>query len=261
MKIISLSVNESPQYIFYLPLTVWAWRKIGFEPLLFYTEETKELLLTNKYARLTFHHKLNVEGYKSETVAQISRLYAACLYGHKDDFIMTGDIDMIPLSNYWKPDNDKINIWGWDLTAFQHIPICYIGMKRTRWVEVMGLSSHLYNTLIKRDLDSIPNAKSSNFEDWWSVDQQLITERINSVTFPKEIFWRGSLANGYAHGRVDRSAWTLDHTELIDCHMMRDIYNNPDNLAKTMLLLYKSFPNDNFDWFTQYVEEYKQLVK
>lgn len=258
-KYIVLSVNESPQYCFYLPLTVWAWRRFGFEPIVFYTHETNGLILAHKYIKINFSHKLNVEDYKSETVAQISRLYAACLYGHDNDMIMTGDVDMLPLSNYWNLEQDKINIFGWDLTIFQHIPICYIAMKRTRWMEVMGLTSHLYNTMIKRDLDSMPNAKSTEFEKWWSVDQQLITDRINAVQFEKNIVYRGSGPNGYPIGRVDRSAWTLDHTELIDCHMMRNIYTNPDNLAKTMLLLYKAFPNDNFDWFTQYVEEYKQL--
>jgi hypothetical protein len=261
-KYVILSLNDNPTYSFYLPLVVWAWRKIGWEPIVFFagSEIEGSVWLGLKYVdgEIGLHRVEVQHPYESNTIAQVSRLYATCLYGHKDDYLMTSDIDMLPLSDYWQFDPEKITTWGHDLTNYEHYPICYIGMKRTRWVEVMGLTSHQYDKMIKRDLDSMPNAKSMDFEKRWVVDQDLITARIKAVTFEKENVSRGSGSNGYPIGRVDRSAWTLEHPTLIDCHMLRDIYTNPDSLAKTLLLLFKAFPNDDFTWFKEYTEEFSK---
>lgn len=262
-KYIVLSINENPEYSFYLPLVVWAWKKFGWNAIVFYSglgDRCSSLAIKNTDLSNVMFHNVQVEEYRSDTIAQVSRLYAACPYGHKDDYLMTSDVDMLPLSDYWQFDREKIGIWGHDLTGFQHMPICYIGMKRPRWIEVMGLTSHLYTKMIKRDLDSMPNAKSSNFEEWWSVDQQLITARINAVNFPKQNVSRGSGANGYPIGRVDRSAWSLNHEQFIDCHMLRSIWKNPDHLARTMLLLYKIWPNENFTWFRTYAENFASIA-
>ena len=203
-----------------------------------------------------------IDDYRSDTVAQISRLYAASLYGNDHDYLMTSDIDMLPLSDYWQFNPEDITVWGHDLTGYQHMPICYIGMKRTRWVEVMGLTSHQYNNLIKRDLDSMPNAKSQDQEKRWVVDQDLITDRINAVNFEKKFVSRETLSTGYPKGRVDRSSWSLDHPQMIDAHMFRGIYESPDSLKyrATMHLLKKVWPDQDFKWFEDYCADFKKLL-
>jgi hypothetical protein len=263
-KYVVLSVNENPKYLFYLPLTAWAWRYFGWEVMLFMdglNDQPPIFELAHSYSPplIKFGSKLLVDGYKSETVTQISRLYGACVLP-TDSYIMTGDLDMIPLSDYWKPDESKITVWGHDLTSYQHVPICYIGMPAQRWIEVMGITSNDYNAMIKRDLDRMPNAKSQVFHEWWSVDQQLITDRINACQFEKDFVYRGTYPNGYAKGRVDRSAWHLNHEQFIDAHLMRDIYINEVNFNKTMELLHKVWPDEEFTWFKEYTNEFKKLL-
>lgn len=262
-KYVVLSLNDNPIYSFYLPLVVWAWRKFGWEPIVFFAGDEIEgsIWLGLKYVQGEIGlHRVEIQfPYESNTIAQVSRLYAACLYGHKEDYLMTSDIDMLPLSDYWQFDPEKITTWGHDLTNFQHMPICYIGMKRPMWEEVMNLKSRRYNDMIKRDLDSIPNAQSSNLEKRWVVDQDLITAKINAIGFPKENVSRGSGSNGYPIGRVDRSAWTLNHDVFIDAHLLRDIWKNPDHLGKTMLLLNKIWPEESFEWFIKYTNEFAKL--
>lgn len=265
-KYVILSVNDNPQYLFYLPLTVWAWRYFGWEPVVFYRGgygyELIDLVLSRSkatYAHGHFNVLKEIDPYRSDTIAQISRLYGACVLP-ADSYIMTSDADMLPLSYYWKPDESKITVWGHDLTNYQHIPICYIGMPAQRWIEVMGITSDDYNAMIKRDLDDMPNAKSKIFHEWWSVDQQLITERINGCQFEKEFVYRGTYPNGYAKHRIDRSAWTLKHDKMIDAHMLRDIYNKPENLSKTLELLETVWPSEDFSWFVAYTNEFKKLV-
>jgi hypothetical protein len=267
-KYIVLSTNWNPDYLYYLPLTVWAWRKFGWDPIVFYSgpyNTAFELAIfarpdlrvtgeSNSYVQLD-----EIEGYRSDTITQISRLYGACV---TDGYLMTGDIDMLPLSDYWKFDENEITVWGHDLTGYGHYPICYIGMPSDKWVEVMNLNTTDYNSLIKRDLDSLPQAKDPDFYKYWFSDQDLITQRLKP--FKKTLINRGQLPNGFARGRVDRGSWSLEHEEFIDCHMLRDMYKLSDtgrgNLAKTMQLLERVWPNENFDWFKEYTTEFQKLA-
>lgn len=265
-KFVVISVNENPEYLFYVPLVVWAWRKLGWEPLMFKTfvmqgdkwQELKRLWEQTGDIFLQPTIKF-IEGYDSSTQAQISRLYAACVKPF--DYIMTSDVDMLPLSDYWKFDPEKITVWGHDLTGYQHMPICYIGMKGARWIEVMGLTSDDFSSLMKRDLDNMPNAKSEDQVKRWVVDQDLITERINAVQFEKEFVHRGVYENGYPIGRVDRSAWKIDLEVNIDCHLPRGGYSDWTSQMKIMDVLYTNFPDENFSWVTQYITAFKNLIK
>jgi hypothetical protein len=262
MKKIILSTNYNPDYLYYTPLVVWAWRRLGWEPIVFYEgESTAALAYVVDITGIEIAKLSPQEGYRSDTITQISRLYGACV---AEGYLMTGDIDMIPLSDYWKFDPNEITIWGHDLTGFTHYPICYIGMPHTRWIEVMGLTTDDYNKLIKRDLDTLPQAKNPDFYKYWFSDQDLITKRINETQFPKRFFHRGQYPNGFATGRVDRGSWSLDHSQFIDCHALRDMYKRSDvgfqNMAKTMRLLERIWPDENFKWFTDYTREFQKLA-
>ena len=265
-KYIVLSVNDNPDYLYFTPLTCWAWRQFGWEPIVMIGQDQSDvsgdLLKTvfNAFKDNRFVVFSDViGGYRSDTITQVSRLYAACV---QDGYLMTGDIDMIPLSDYWKPQEDTITVYGHDLTGYGHYPICYIGMPHTSWIEVMGLSSKDYNALIKRDLDTLPQAKNPDFYKYWFSDQDLITQRIQATEFPITSVLRGQYKNGFAHGRVDRGAWTLDHPQFIDAHLHHQIYHrgNEWKFDKTMELLNKVWPNEDFTWFTEYHKEFKRLT-
>lgn len=258
MKYIVLSVNENPKYLYFLPLTVWAWKQFGWESIIFGCNKGAKNLGAWNYAitesDIEFHW-LDQSGehfpdFKSETIAQVSRLYGACV---ADGMIMTGDIDMIPLSDYWKPNMNKITCYGRDLTDY-HYPICYVGMKFDLWYEVMDLNSMDYNAHIKRDLRQQENI--------WTLDQDLLTE--NLLKFGMEHIThidRGTdPRTGYPIGRVDRSHWTLNHEVFIDCHLPHDILSNPQSYNKVMELLHKVWPDEDFSWFENYHNEFKKLV-
>lgn len=259
-RYVVFSVNENPQYLFYLPIVIWAWRKFDWIPVVMHRGPKDELfylmMRTCKFPGIVGLSEM--EGYRSDTIAQVSRLYAACAIREKS-YIMTSDADMLPLKDYWNPTEDEITVYGHDLTGYGHYPICYIGMSRDKWKEVMLLDSDDWNEMILRDLDAMGQAKSEDSVKRWVTDQDLITMRLGH--FRKTMINRGVLANGYAYGRVDRSAWSPDHPELIDCHMLRDIYSNPDNLGRTLLLLNKVWPKEDFKWFVNYVELFNKVLK
>ena len=259
-KYIVLSVNDNPDYLYFTPLTCWAWRQFGWEPVVMFHGRLDEITALSFECNRDKRHLLGlIEPYRSDTITQVSRLYAACV---QEGYLMTGDIDMIPLSDYWKPQEDTITVYGHDLTGYSHYPICYIGMPHTRWIEIMGLYSNDYNKLIKRDLDTLPQAKNPDFYKYWFSDQDLITQRIQSTEFPVTSVLRGQYKNGYAYGRVDRGQWSLDHPQFIDAHLHHQIYHsgNEWKFDKTMELLIKVWPNEDFTWFIEYHKEFKRLT-
>lgn len=267
-KIIVLSVNENPIYQFTLPLVVWSWLRIGWTPVIgFKTRKTRtEFLMLNTISAFGQNvfgfENPDIEGYRSDTIAQCSRLYAAALgIISNDDYLMTGDSDMMALSDYWKFDPKKITVWGHDLTSYQQMPICYIGMMKERWIEVMNLDSPDMTKMMKRDLDDLPDAgENGDRINRWCSDQRLITERINAVQFEKEFVHRGVLSNGYPIGRVDRSAWNTYHPQFIDCHLPHEIAIDDDCYAKVMRKLYEIFATEKFEWFIEYREKFKALL-
>lgn len=280
-KYIVLSVNDNVDYLYFTPLTCWAWRQFGWEPILFYKDSDKNIIdlerLVWDAAKNPITHLLaDQEGYRSDTITQISRLYGACIQddgvdwnGHRYGrcYMMTGDIDMLPLSDYWKPMSDQPTVWGHDLTGFGHYPICYIGMTASAWRLVMKMYEHRsgfgYDEMIKRDLDTLPQAKDPDFYKYWFSDQDLITARLNEYGKEKITFinrGKNPKHTDYAFGRVDRGAWSLDHAQLIDAHLEQQTHHNPDKIRRLFELLRHVWPQEDFTWFEDYTDEFKKLA-
>ncbi len=263
-KYIVLSVNDNVDYLYFTPLVCWAWRMFEWEPILFYNDNSSNKFnwLINSIPELkVFYLNENIiSGYRSDTITQISRLYAACV---DDGFIMSSDIDMLPLSDYWKPDLLRATVYGHDLTGFGHYPICYIAMDSSQWMKVMDIKSDDYNQLIKRDLDTLPQAKNTNFYKYWFSDQDLVTERINQYGKDKITFInRGQGSHGYARGRVDRGSggWVLNQPELIDAHLEQQTWQNETKTQRLYELLAHVWPNEDFTWFRDYTNEFRKLA-
>jgi hypothetical protein len=273
-KYIVLSVNDNVDYLFFTPLTCWAWRKFGWEPIVFFhhTEDTRgNFIKQMRKAELTAlcfgpYLPINsypIEGYRSDTITQISRLYASHLVG-EEAYLMTGDIDMIPLSDYWKPNFTVPTVYGHDLTGFGHYPICYIGMPTSLWDFVMSChKEEPFANHMKRDLDCLPQAKDPDFYKYWFTDQDLITQRLNEYGKDKINFVnRGQGTHGFARGRVDRGSdgWVLDQPELIDAHLPQQCHHSQEKIDKLMGLLRHVWPAEDFTWFEKYIVEFKKLA-
>jgi hypothetical protein len=266
-KYIVLSVNDNVDYLYFTPLVCWAWNRLGWYPIVMH-HHTKAI--PDEIIKLSWHTsnpsvwKLveNIEGYRSDTITQVSRLYASKLV-EQDSYLMTGDIDMIPLSDYWKPNLSNVTVYGHDLTGFGHFPICYIGMPKATWDFVMSLEPTVsIHDKMKRDLDSLPQAKDPDFYKYWFTDQDLITENLKRYGTGKIDFVnRGQYSNGFAKGRVDRGSWTLEHDQFIDAHLFQQTHHSDEKIRKTFELLEKVWPNEDFQWFREYTVKFKELAK
>lgn len=275
-RYVVLGVNENPKYLYYLPLIKWAWAQFGWNVFLFYVGKVENKFY-NTISRAYYHSTwkegdiiwiwhdiiLNTnEGYKSETIAQVSRLYSSAVNGlwsnHQDSWLMTSDTDMLPLSDYWQIRENSFVTYGRDLTDY-HFPICYLAGHYNDWQDVMSLQDIDYQDAIQRDLRQQKNM--------WGLDQDIVTERINSFTANRnrrisiDHINRGTdKRTGYPIGRIDRSHWTLDHPKYIDAHLPHDILTNDASFHKVMELLHTVWPKEDFKWFVQYTKEFKKLL-
>lgn len=261
-KYVVISYNMNPDYIYYAPLTMWAWAKINWHPVLMWIDSNGMIpfnkLVMDYSPAFTPIRVHEIEGYRTATVAQISRLYAAC---QLEGLIMTADADMVALSDYWSPNENDKTVYGFDLTGYSEFPICYVSMNSDGWRNVMNLEAgKSLDRFIKRDLDAMPNAKSEDFYKFWGVDQQLITQRLKP--FNPTLINRGQYPNGYAVGRMDRSAWNYNHSQFIDMHCFQQLYfkQNQDKFDKTMELLTSIWPDEDFTWFLLYTKEFQKLT-
>lgn len=245
-KTIILSSNDNLDYLKYYPYVAWAWNQLGWDTLLFYHGKHTALLdefksLNGKFD--TEKNKIqvvgNIEGYRPETIVQVCRLFAGmCFPSSEERVLMIGDVDMIPLSDYWQPESDKITTYGWDLTDYGHFPMCYIAAPVATWRRIMEIDS-VYVSIeheIKKLLDKTPKAKSNIWEEWWQVDQDIITDILKAEAKNRKDIMRGVYA-GLAAYRADRYDWerTKDYGS-IDAHMPR-----PFNLEATKYILQKCF--------------------
>lgn len=252
-RIISLGVDNNPKYLFYIPLVRWAWEQFGWETFVFFIGKQTEISQFVESIIDDYNYYLDTDGYRTDTIAQVSRLYAG--WELQDHLIMTSDCDIIPLSNYWQPNEYKITCYGRDLSD-EHFPICFICMDSSDWQEVMKAEFYEIERDMNKDLALyVPKAKNI-----WTVDQNMITERLNQFS-GKILVNRGvDPKTGYPVGRVDRSHWTLDHSVFIDAHLPHDILTNEESFKKVLQLLHTAWPKQDFKWFVNYYKEFKKLL-
>jgi hypothetical protein len=259
MRSVILSVNDNPDYLYYAPICAWAWKHFEWEPKIFYygdiNEFTEFVLLACRAHGAEIIHIPKIEEFRSDTITQTSRLHG--YFFGDDDMQILGDIDMIPLSDYWKPEEDKITCYGWDLTGKTQIPICYIAGPARLLKEVFSNNKNDIASEIQFDLNQVPGAKGQNFEDYWYSDQIIATEKLIQYGQEKIKFInRGTYPNGFAIGRVDRGRWTLPLDQYIDSHLMRNGYK--DNLSfERNMELYNMIFKDKAHWVEGYKNEYK----
>lgn len=220
MKTVVLSSNNNPDYFNYLPYVEKAWGMLGWNTLTY--------LVDMEGGGMAPHARISIPSspaFRQDTFTQCVRLLA-----HHDidsGTLMTSDIDMIPLSNYWSPNPAVWTVYGRDLTGHEHHPICYISGDKSLWAKTFPEES------VTQLLGKYPQSSSSDFYRYWFTDQIIATERIVDYVSVE----RGTEA-GLAKGRIDRADWagTLARVSAgIDAHMVRPF--SPDEAERCLAML------------------------
>lgn len=238
MKYAILSTDNNPDYYSLLPLACHSWRKIGYWPVVLTVGEVPEQLKCHTDAM--FIPVDQVQGVKDSTIAQLSRLFAHRYFVNSDELI-TADADMIIARDIFTHDvsQGQIVSYGYDLTGRSELPICYVKATAAKWRELMD------------ELFTMPDkAYSERWEDYWSVDQQLLTQRAREYGMDRITFVdRGNQnKHGLPTGRWDRHDWAHIPDSIIDVHMKRGDFD------AQIQVFQKLWPGEDYSFITKFRE-------
>jgi len=239
-RIVILSTNNNPDYFHYLPYQLKAWNSYGWKVCVLKTHDVTAELIADYVITLP-----QFDGVRVETVAQASRLYAA---NHlpEDALLMTCDMDLIPLSDYWHPNPNNITIYGHDLTWHSFYPMGYCAMTGAKWKEKFKLTGDTEYDMGLAFLKYKDMVTSPDFSVYWDFDWTFLTDTLkpfkNDLTFVD----RGQIdiaGATLAKGRIDRYniAATQNQPEpFIDLHGHNTSMSNPERLAE-FVSIYERF--------------------
>lgn len=241
-KIVVVSTNNNPDYYFFSPYIKKAWNSYGWKVAVMFTEGTPVSELHGDYLLAL----PKIEGLKEATVAQAGRLYAAN-YLPEDSLIMTSDMDLLPLSDYWHPNINDITVYGHDLTWHSFFPMGYCAMSCKHWKQYMNLTDSTERDMLRdaNDRSVAHNPFSDKWEEYWDYDWDLLTTRLSPykqvITFKD----RGQIdiaGATLAKGRIDRYNWEVTQNQpepFIDAHCHNTSVRNPERLESFLKVFNK----------------------
>lgn len=260
-KIVVISTNHNPDYFFYVPITTWAWQKLGWKVALFYTHDF-DLKLLETECKPDYLCKIpQIKDVRTGTLAQVARHFSSNMLP-RDAYILLSDIDMIPLSDYIQPQYDKKTIWGWDLTGHSYVPVSYIGMMGSEWMELMGCTFNMAGDM-EAAMKENGRAYSDDWETYWNTDWDILTKKVQPRKDEFISIDRGMVhlaKDSTARGRADRYniEATMNQEPLIDCHAENHNPSTPIKFEPLLRVLEKAF-GEYPEWLREYAETHHTL--
>lgn len=239
-----LSTDNNPSYYELLPLVCYSWKKTGYTPVVYYIGDIPSAVI--KFSNCMFYRLKAAENVKDSTLAQLSRLFAHETAG-PNNILITADADMVIARDIFTHDvsQGQIVSYGFDLTGRSEIPICYVKATAAKWRELMGEFT-------------IPDKSySDKWEDYWSVDQQLLTQRAGEYGMDRITFIdRGNQnKHGLPTGRWDRHDWSHIPDDIIDVHMKRNDWDAQTQVFERL------WPGEDHSFITKFKEALDGVVR
>jgi hypothetical protein len=252
----ALVANTKYFYLMYIPICAIAWRRIGYEPIVLIVNNPKATVSQVANRTIEYLNRLKVRIVYVQApldhidqLGQLARLYSGALSDDvikDEDFILTTDSDMIPVSHkFFNQYNTKaitiLNAHGIGTVnhkgkQYDMVPMMFIGMRKWQWREVMRLPKDmvLNGENIMKNVMKINDGgvfrKNKDFtrgDDVWYLDQNTVTiaiyEYLNDDKFKSERKLNKYKYTGMRLDRGDsRDTWyrKLNSFDLItDAHM------------------------------------------
>jgi hypothetical protein len=256
MKRAILSSDNNPDYLSLIPITCFSWARLGYAPMVHLVGVAADMQrVLEKYSTAaTFYPVIPIEGMRNSTTAQVLRLLPEETW-NPDDIMITGDADMLICKDIFGTEGELVS-YGYDLTGRSELPICYVKATVAKWREFMKVTGgmtmqeFLGNELWNR-------AKSDQWESYWSVDQQLLTQRAREYGMDKITFVDRGFSGPISANRWDRYSWHIKPADIIDVHVIRSPLANWDKITGMCTQLW---PEDNWAWLADFKEEFEKVI-
>lgn len=285
--VITSSDTSHYNYLFFIPLTTLVWsRTQNYYPITFLivsnqTRSGKDQIVLNFIREKVFEaggisymiNNYKSSKYRDATISQVVRLFAMNLPFNDDDYILTSDADMWPLSkrhfNVLHSNNSLAILYhNAYKSEMKMYPICYLGAKIKVWREIMGKEENILQSTYK----SLENASNEfpMMENWkvgskqWFFDQYLMFERVKK--------WGGPIhaENRFPwKDRVDRIRWPafpysesfinqVKSNEKVDAHILRP-GDTKENWIRLRGLLEILLDPKDMQWVDQYYKKWNEI--
>lgn len=283
--------NNSEDYIFYLPLTTLAWKRIGFNSVILVVgasnKSTSDPLISYVLSKCLELDAVVIHIYSptanAVTISQVGRLFAAnILRAARADveliYLVTSDADLWPIHPdvYRLPSDIAVLSLNFNCcSSFPHrdrnytmLPMCNIGMRVMTWNNITqqdGIlpksSQEILNFLYSEFGQVALNQTQKGENPGWYLDQKTISILIKNWT---EKYGNNNvmfIPRHTTNDRIDRSDWkgesSLDGK--IDAHMPLQAFT-PDIWKEGITPLLKSmyvYNSERYNWSLEYYEGYK----
>jgi len=253
------------------------WKEIGFEPVVIYVgkpdawtggcqtvagETCEDLFILSSLIE-------PIEGYDDGTIAQAARLIGSSLPVHDDDYILTTDVDLLPIQRaYFEQADMSKPIHLFFSNAYgqhngPHYPICHIGANRIVWNQLVGCEGRPTPwALISKIMADLP--PNSPHPAAWNFDEEWISRKISSSPLfgQAQHISRGFNPYGFARGRIDRGQLHELNPpigEAIDCHAWRPGYSL-ENWPK-IREIFKHVVPEGLEWADIYHRKFASKIE
>jgi len=257
-----LAVDDNPSYLYLLPFVCKSWSIQGWIPYIVFNNvnsEQSELIirtLLDLDVKFDFKHINKVSTTQNKALyTQCERMYMAKDYPD-DDYCIMSDADMFIASDFLNRDYDKVNSFGYDLTGFSQIPMCYVGMPVKKWKELFAPFN------VDADLETFARKEAGDWYIAWGCDQDILTGKLrtlqgfHSVNFIHRGTDPGN--SGLPLGRWDRYNWIKPKVQIHDCHLSGEAWGDAgtDRLVDMCTSIY---PEVDWKWIDNYKLSFKKI--
>ncbi len=290
--------NEDYSYVFYLPLTVKAWLRVGFESVVVLIGTPKQwtqytitnfilIDLIKMGAILIF---LDAAEVNQLSLSQTSRLFVPYLPmwdGKQDTYILTSDADLWPLkaASYYLPDGKSILSLNSECCGqfihktktFKMIPMANIGMSVRTWRNVINMKRNRSHSLTAEsiityfeqefgDIARKPVHKGVN--NGWYMDQLLASKQVATFDEKNRDKHNKSTVAYVARltysDRIDRSTWLVPKGNYalkykLDAHLLMHGYTDK-NWMKLRPLLRLMYSKDDIKLCDNYRNRFVKFL-
>lgn len=292
-----LSVDNGIDYAFYSPIVSYYWTKMGFEPILLIADDyknwdsgVKQVVFKANLQIGTSFCFLNIDSINSyfktlqnSSIAQISRIFGFALpFIDEDDYVATGDVDMIPFDKRTFEDidkNKKFNIHFSNGYNHERYCMCYVIATKIEW-EKLICKDKKYININDCMIQTLKRQMSRKFlidkKAQWHFDEIFLHFQISRhPQYPdccnmieREIVLNSSSAAGSTgvpyflpKDRLDRSYWHCrDIDQFCDIHCKRNGYEI-DKWKDIEKILASSLNENEVKFFKNYYDKFIKMKK
>ena len=285
--------KNSLNYVFDLPLTALAWKRIGYESIVLLVGSMQQWTSSELFNQVLFYLRqtayviifLESEPQNAVMLSQVLRLFASNFIPElsnldvTDVYLVTSDADLWPLQNtiHDLPTNKSIlstnsnccGIFKQHGQIYKMLPMAYVGMNVKTWLEV----TKRFN-FSPRSVDDVLNYFSREFgpfarrpvvkghNDGWNMDQRmisiLISDWIKKSGYPSVHY----VPRNTALDRIDRREWAVTSLQgKLDAHILENIYESKQ-WARMIPLLKLMYGEESleFQWCQQYAKDIQIIL-